>query len=86
LIVRGDAQAAGQLAAEKHLAFCSEENPDPISDTLFNRASGLAEIMIPPRSKLIGQTVFAGMAARDGELLVLAVQRGGEDIGAAAHT
>ena len=85
LIVRGDAQAAGQFAADKHLAFCSDKDPDPIADTLFNRASGLAEIVIPPRSKLIGEIVFAGMAARDGELLVLAVQRGGEDVGAGAH-
>ncbi len=29
--------------------------------------------------------VFAGMTARDGDLLVLAVQRGGEDVGAGAH-
>ena len=86
LIVRGDAQAAGQLAAEKHLAFSSEEDPASIAEALFNRRSGLAEIVIPPRSKLIGEAVFAGMTARDGELLVLAVQRGGEDIGAGAHT
>jgi len=86
LIVRGDAQAAGQLAAEKHLAFCSEENPASIAEALFNRTSGLAEIVIPPRSKLIGETVFAGMTAHDGELLVLAVQRGGEEMGAGAHT
>jgi di/tricarboxylate transporter len=86
LIVRGDAQAAGQLAAEQHLGFCSEENPASIADALFNRTSGLAEIVIPPRSKLVGETVFAGMTAREGDLLVLAVQRGGEDIGAGAHS
>jgi di/tricarboxylate transporter len=85
LLVRGDAQAAGHLAAEDHLAFCSEENPASIAEALFNRASGLAEIVIPPRSKLVGETVFSGMTARDGELLVLAVQRGGEDMGAGAH-
>jgi hypothetical protein len=49
---------------------------------VFNRASGLAEMVIPPRSRLMGETVFAGMTACDGELLLLAVQRGGEDIGA----
>jgi hypothetical protein len=31
---------------------------------------------------LIGQTVFPGMSARDGDLIVLAAQRGGEDLGA----
>ena len=86
LIVRGDAQAAGQLAAQQHLAFCSEQNPDSIAEALFSRTSGLAEIVIPPRSKLVGETVFAGMTARDGDLLVLAVQRGSEDVGAGAHS
>jgi di/tricarboxylate transporter len=86
LIVRGDAQAAGQLAEEKHLAFRSEEDPASIADALFNRASGLAEIVVPPRSKLAGERVFAGMTAREGDLMVLAVQRGGEDMGAGTHT
>jgi di/tricarboxylate transporter len=86
LIVRGNAQAAGQLAAEKHLAFCADENPPSVADALFNRASGLAEVVIPPRSKLAGETVFAGMTAREGDLMVLAVHRGGEDMGAGTHT
>jgi di/tricarboxylate transporter len=82
LLVRGDAQAAGRLATDKHLAFRSEDGPGQVAETLFNRGSGLAEIVIPPRSKLIGQTVFPGMAHPNGDLLVLAVQRGGEDLGA----
>jgi di/tricarboxylate transporter len=82
LLVRGDAQAAGRLATDKHLAFRSEEGPGQVAETLFNRGSGLAEVVIPPRSKLVGQTVFPGMAARDGDLMVLAVQRRGEDLGA----
>jgi di/tricarboxylate transporter len=86
LIVRGDAQAAGQLAAEMHLAFYPEEHSASIAEALFNRTSGLAEIVIPPRSKLIGETVFAGMTAREGDLMVLAVQRGGGDTGPGTHT
>jgi di/tricarboxylate transporter len=82
LLVRGDAEAAGRLATDKHLAFRSEEGSGGVAETLFNRGSGLAEVVIPPRSKLIGQTVFPGMAHRNGDLLVLAVQRGGEDLGA----
>lgn len=80
LIVRGDAQAAGRWAADKHLAFRAENEPGGLADTLFNRNSGLAEVVIPPRSKLIGESVFAGMAAIDGDLLLLGVQRSGEDI------
>ena len=49
-------------------------------DTLFNRRSGLAEVVIPPRSGLIGQTVFPGMVTDSGDLIVLAVQRAGAEI------
>lgn len=86
VILRGDAQAAGRFAAEKHLAFrAEEEGSTGLADTLFNRNSGLAEVVIPPRSKLIGQEVFAGMAARDGDLVILGVQRSGEDVAAWPH-
>jgi hypothetical protein len=39
--------------------------PASIADALFNRTSGLAEVVIPSRSKLFGETAFAGMTARD---------------------
>jgi di/tricarboxylate transporter len=80
LLVRGDKQAAGRLAVDQHLAFCSEEGAGGVAETLFNKGSGLAEVVIPPRSKLVGQTVFPGMSARNGELMVLAVQRSGENL------
>lgn len=86
LLVRGDAQAAGRLATDQHLAFRSQEGPDSVAETLFNRGSGLAEVVIPPRSRMIGQAAFPGMTARDGHLMVVAVQRGGEDLGAAPVT
>ena len=81
LLVRGDAQAVGKLAGDMHLAI-REPNAETgsVADTLFNRSSGLAEIVIPPRSALIGQTVFPGMATHDGDLIILAVQRGGYDV------
>jgi di/tricarboxylate transporter len=86
VLVRGDAQAAARLATDKHLAFRAEKESGGLADALLNRTSGLAEIVIPPRSKLIGQSAFAGMAFRDGDLLVLAVKRGGEDVGQGPHT
>ncbi len=81
LLVRGDAQAVGKLAGDVHLAI-RELNAEAgsVADTLFNRSSGLAEIVIPPRSALIGQTVFPGMTTHDGDLIILAVQRGGYDV------
>ena len=41
----------------------------------------MAEVVIPPRSELIGETVFPGMVTASGDLVILAVQRQGEDVG-----
>ena len=79
LIVRGDAATVGAFAADRHLSPRSEENGATIAETLFNRRSGLAEVVIPPRSRLIGQPVFPGMITPSGDLVVLAVQRAGVD-------
>ena len=49
-------------------------------DTLVSPRSGLAEVVIPPRSALIGETVFPGMVTESGDLVVLAVQRMGENL------
>lgn len=81
LIVRGDAAAVGAFAADRHLSPRTEETEATIADALFNRRSGLAEVVIPPRSSIIGQPVFPGMITRSGDLVVLAVQRAGEDQG-----
>lgn len=76
ILVRGKAQAAGRLAADMHLAI-REGEAAPVSDVLLSRASGLAEVVIPMRSKMIGQSAFPGMVTEDGDLMVLAIQRGG---------
>jgi di/tricarboxylate transporter len=81
LIVRGDAATAGTLAADKLLAFREEDAGGDVVDALFNRTSGLAEVVIPPRSGMVGQPVFPGMITPSGDLVVLAVQRRGEDQG-----
>jgi di/tricarboxylate transporter len=82
ILLRGDADAAGRLAVERRLAFCTDPKDADVSETLFNRGSGLAEVVIPPRSEFIGRTAFPGMATPSGDLMILAIQRGGEDLGA----
>ena len=57
-----------------------EYDLDHDPDALFSRTSGVAEVVVPPRSALIGETVFPGMVTDSGDLVVLAVQRKGEDI------
>lgn len=83
ILVRGAREPLGRWATERHLALRSGDELGGVAETLFNQGSGLAEVVIPTRSKLVGQTVFPGMSARNGDLMVLAVQRGGEDLGAA---
>jgi di/tricarboxylate transporter len=80
LLVRGEREPLGRFATEHHLALRSGDELGKVSETLFNKGSGLAEVVIPTRSKLVGHTVFPGMSARDGDLMVLAVQRGGEEV------
>ncbi len=82
LLVSGQAEDAARLATEQHLAFRLEKSDEDLRDSLFNRSSGLAEVMIPPRSAMIGQTAYQGMITESGDLVVIAIQRGGVDLGA----
>jgi di/tricarboxylate transporter len=50
-----------------------------LPEALITRESGVAEVIIPPRSELIGERVFPGMVTSSGDLILLAVQRSGED-------
>jgi len=83
MLVRGHAEAAASLAARMHLSFREDVASGQGEETLFNRRSGLAEVVIPPRSGLIGQTMFPGMVTESGDLVVLAVQRAGAEASAA---
>jgi di/tricarboxylate transporter len=51
---------------------------DLADEPLMTRTAGLAEVVIPPRSGLIGQVMFPGMVTDSGDLVVVAVQREGE--------
>jgi di/tricarboxylate transporter len=47
---------------------------------LLTQRSGVAEVVIPPRSELVGDTAFPGMVTESGDLVVLAVQRKAEEL------
>ena len=76
MLVRGDAETAGRLALDMHLAVREDKAAGSVADVLLSRNSGLAEVVIPLRSKMIGQSMFPGMTTEDGNLMVLAIQRG----------
>ncbi len=52
-----------------------------MADRVLTRRSGVAEVVILPRSEFVGDRVFPGMVTESGDLVVLAVQRNGEDVG-----
>jgi di/tricarboxylate transporter len=87
LIVRGDADlVASLIAADVHVTFRAD--PIVLDDrgVLLDRDRGVAELMIPPRSGMIGARVFPGMVTDSGDLVILAVQRRGEDLGPTQQT
>jgi di/tricarboxylate transporter len=47
---------------------------------LLTRTSGLAEVVVPPRSPLVGDVAFPGMVTESGDLVVVAVQRREEEL------
>lgn len=50
------------------------------ADDLLTRTAGVAEVVIPPRSALVGQLAYPGMVTDSGDLVVLAVQRKEQDL------
>ncbi|WP_353808211.1 SLC13 family permease [Agromyces sp. SYSU T00194] len=53
---------------------------------LIGAAHGAMEVIVSPRSSLIGARVFPGMTMPDGDLVVLAVRRGADDLGTTEET
>jgi di/tricarboxylate transporter len=78
LVVRGTADQVSRLAIERLLAVTMDGSAD--ADALLTREAGAVEVVVPPRSSLVGQTVFPGMK-RAYDLVILAVQRKGRDRG-----
>lgn len=50
------------------------------AEDLLTREAGAAEVVVPPRSRLVGETVYPGML-RQHDLVILAVHRLGRDLG-----
>ena len=79
LLVQGPAEEIAQLCGDTGLSP-RDEPEGGIAATLFNRGSGLAEVIVPPRSGLIGRRMFPGMVTPSGDLVVLAITRQGLDL------
>lgn len=85
LLLRGDEAAVAGFAEAHGLTPFDAEAPASLEQSLFGREAGVAEVMIPPRSPLIGERFFPGMTTESGDLIVLGLQRAGEDLGFGAE-
>ncbi|WP_121061001.1 SLC13 family permease [Microbacterium telephonicum] len=56
-------------------ALRSSYRVDDATGALFTSKEGVAEVLVAPRSTLIGRTASAGMTTRDENLVILAVRR-----------
>ncbi|MET9311775.1 SLC13 family permease [Kribbella sp. NPDC003505] len=77
LVVTGPNDQVHSLTADASLAVSTTTAP---AAELMNRDAGVVEAVIPPRSSLVGETVFPGML-RSRDLVIIAVQRMGKDRG-----
>ena len=78
LIARGPAGEIERFAADFRLQP-HRVGANAAENDLYSRDSGVAEVIIPPRSDLVGLTAFPGMVTESGDLVIVAIQRGGED-------
>jgi di/tricarboxylate transporter len=85
LVVRGARTGIERFAAENGLSVDPGGN-GAAPDSLVGRDFGVAEVIVTPRSEYIGESVYPGQVTESGELVVLAVQRHGEDLGPGAAT
>ncbi|HEY7201623.1 MAG TPA: SLC13 family permease, partial [Candidatus Dormibacteraeota bacterium] len=84
LVVSADAGSVAACAAELRLAVEDRRSPGEVSETILGRDIGVVEVVVPPRSGLVGRTVHPGKVLGHDDLVVLAVQREGRDRGARA--
>ncbi|MGN6031278.1 MAG: SLC13 family permease [Thermomicrobiales bacterium] len=85
VVVRGHDRDIAEFCTEYRLERQSLAGAD-LSVGVISKRFGVAEVLVAPRSNMIGQRAYPGMVTESGELVVLAVQRLGTDIGVSPTT
>lgn len=80
LVVSGTAGEVSSLAVSQRLAVSMKSMPETSPEDLVNREVGVVEVVVPPRSPLVDETVFPGMV-REHDLVILGIEHKGEDVG-----
>jgi len=82
LVLRGAPETLDRFAAEFRLA-AAPQGEGTVADMLFTKQSGLAEVVVRPRSAFVGKVLSPGALTGDGQLVVVSIQRNGVDIAGA---
>ncbi|MBG0563894.1 SLC13 family permease [Actinoplanes aureus] len=80
LVVAGPSEQVSRLVVDQVLAVSMRPVLDVADGTLLTRELGVVEVVVAPRSELVGETMFPGMK-RGADLVILAVRRYGRDRG-----
>ncbi|MCU0984100.1 MAG: SLC13 family permease [Acetobacteraceae bacterium] len=80
VLLRGERERVDALAERLRLRRTAGETAS-LQKALFNATAGYAEVMVAPRSGLIGKAMFPGMITESGELVVLGIRRGAQTLG-----
>ena len=76
LVVSGPRHEVSRMTIDLALAVAMDGSAD--AGALLTREAGVVEVLVPPRSSLVGEKVYPGMK-RAYDLVILAVQRMGKD-------
>jgi di/tricarboxylate transporter len=85
IVARGTPEDVNALVVDQLLAIGYQRPADGPESELFDAEFGVAEVVVPPRSRLVGQTVFPGMVRAD-DRVILAIRRLGRDRGSMPTT
>ncbi len=80
--VVGDPGVVRRFATDQALAVEAARGTEDVVRSLLSRETGAVEVVIPPRSRFVGEAVRPGHVVSGGQVIVLAVQRQGRDRGA----
>ena len=80
LTVLGDVDVALQFAVDHGLDVAEVRSKEDVAEGLISPDGGAAEVVIPPRSGLVGRTVQPGQVINGG-LVILAVSRNDRPLG-----
>jgi di/tricarboxylate transporter len=81
LTLVGDGAQAYRFAAQNSLTVERVRASEDVKQSIMSVTTGAAEVVIPPRSRFVGERTHAGMVFLGGSLVVLAIQRQGKDLG-----